>query len=129
MTTAARIESLSNLTIIVPTDPAHDSPAKSLLTDLLSPDEERNPTDKNTAADRCHLAVGHIVSMRVHPRVSVEAQQETKGRLEGELSDDNLSRNRAIAVNCIHERYIRRLSDSEVDYNNVRDGLYLRDLS
>lgn len=71
-TTEVRMNSLSNLAIVVPSHPAHDAPAKSLLANLLSPDEERNPTNEDTTTNCCHLTIGHIVSMRVHPRVSVE---------------------------------------------------------
>lgn len=53
--------------------------------------------------------------MNIHPGVRVKPKQETKGGLKCQLGNNDLSSDGTVAVNCVDQRDIGSLSNSEVD--------------
>jgi hypothetical protein len=81
----------------------------------MTPEEERDPEDQDTTADRSHDSVGSLVAGLGNPWIGIETKQETKGGFEGKLSDHDFTGNWSIAIDGVYEGDVGRLSDTEVD--------------
>lgn len=56
-TTTSTNHLLANLSIAVPPHPLHNRPAQGNMSDLLPPDEQRDPKDEHPSANGSHFAI------------------------------------------------------------------------